>query len=175
MKPDIFQKNTLKCAVAAAAFILEVTALPVTLYAASGEEIYGGANGLVKDAIDVIRNTDTGSAGGASFNMDIETTIEHDLSGTILDGVYIDDIDLSGKTYDEAVELVSDKVNSMADANITLNSIDGHSVSLTAQDLGMTWDDKKTIEDALYLGRSGNLVERYKQRKDIEHESAVYP
>lgn len=175
MKSGIDLYKTIKPVVATAAVIVEVMAMPVTLYALSGEEIYGGANGLVKDAIDVIRSRDSGMVGEPSFNMDIETTIEHDLSGTILDGVYIDDIDLSGKTYEEAVALVNNKVSTMSDANITLNSIGGNSVSLTADRLGMKWDDKKTIEEALYLGRSGNLVERYKQRKDLQHDKAVYP
>ena len=167
--------RSIKIAAASAAFILGFLSMPSEVFALSGEEIYGGANSLVKDAIDVIRSTGNGLPAEPTFNMDIETFIEPDLSGTMLDGVYIDDIDLSGRTYDEAVQLVNDKVSSMAGANITLNSIEGHSVSRTAEELGMTWDDKKTIEEALYLGRSGNLVERYKQRKDLEHDKAVYP
>ena len=90
-------------------------------------EIYAGATGLVKDAIEVIRSDDDKPAGSeeteVTFNMEIESTVERDLSGTILEGIYIDDINLSGKTYDEAVRLVKEKVRSMADAEITLNSI----------------------------------------------------
>ena len=71
----------------ATAFVL----IPGAVYtnAFTGEDIFGGANGLMKDAIEVIRNTDTGEAGGASFNMEIEPAIERDLSGTILDGISI--------------------------------------------------------------------------------------
>ena len=157
------------------AFAAVLTADPDIAMASSGEDIYGGANGLVKDAIEVIRSWESSSDTGASFNMDIEPTVERDLSGTILPGVYVDDIDLSGRSYDEALELINEKVGAMAGATITLNSIEGHSVNVTADELGIKWDDPNTVADALYLGRSGNLVERYKERKDLEHEKVVFP
>ena len=147
----------------------------VSIRAYANEDVYAGANGLVKDAIETLRNRQNGDFGDEAFNMDIEPTIERDLSGNILDGVYVDDINLSGKTYDEAVELINDKVKEMAGAHITLNSIGGNSVNVTAEQLGMKWDDTNMVADALYLGRSGNIVERYKQRKDLEHEKVVFP
>ncbi len=145
------------------------------VYAYSGEDVFAGASGLVKDAIDTIRNGSQSQGAGASFNMEIEPTVERDLSGSILEGIYVDDINLSGKTYDEAVSLIEDKVNSMSGANITLNSIGDNSVTVTAAELGMTWDDTNLVADALYVGRSGNIVERYKERKDLEHNKKVYP
>lgn len=147
----------------------------VSIRAYANEDVYAGANGLVKDAIETLRNRQNGDFGDEAFNMDIEPTIERDLSGNILDGVYVDDINLSGKTYDEAVELINDRVKEMAGAHITLNSIGGNSVNVTAEQLGMKWDDTNMVADALYLGRSGNIVERYKQRKDLEHEKVVFP
>lgn len=142
-------------------------------------EIYAGATGLVKDAIEVIRSDDDKPAGNedteVTFNMEIEPTVERDLSGNILEGIYIDDINLSGKTYDEAVRLVKEKVRSMADAEITLNSIGDNSVTVKASELGIKWNDTNVVADALYVGRSGNIVSRYKQRKDLEHEKIVYP
>ena len=146
------------------------------VFAFSGEDVYGGANGLIKEAIEVIRNgSDTDLTEGSAFNMEIEPIVERDLSGTILDGIYVDDINLSGKTYDEAVKLIKDKVKSMSTAHITLNSIGDNSVDVTAAQLGIDWDDTNMIADALYVGRSGNIVERYKQRKDLLHEKKVYP
>ena len=147
----------------------------VTSYAFSGEEVFAGASSLVKEAVDTIRYGAAPEGDGASFNMEIEPMIERDLSGTIMKGIYVDDIDLSGKTYDEAVELIRDKVSSMSGANIKLNSIGGNSVDVTAAELGLTWDDTNIVADALYVGRSGNIVERYKERKDLEHNKRVYP
>ena len=68
----------------------------------SGEDVYGGANGLVKDAIEVIKSrSEAEESKEASFDMDIEPVVERDLSGTIMEGIYVDDINLSGKTYDD--------------------------------------------------------------------------
>ncbi len=146
------------------------------VYAFSGEDVYGGANSLVKDAIEVIRSgSDTDDGSSSSFNMEIEPIVERDLSGTIMEGIYVDDINLSGKTYDEAVKLIREKVRSMSQAAITLNSIGDNSVNVTAAQLGIRWDDTNMVADALYVGRSGNIVERYKQRKDLQHEKKVYP
>lgn len=145
------------------------------VYAFSGDNVFAGATGLVKDAFEKIQNGPGDEDLSTSFNMEIEPMVERDLSGTIMNGIYFDDIDMSGKTYDEAVKLIRDKVRSMSGANITLNSIGGNSVNVTAQELGLSWDDTSLVADALYVGRSGNIVERYKERKDLEHDRKVYP
>ncbi len=170
-KAEILAKTaTLTCAVILA---FPLAARPVMAF--SGEDVFGGANGLVKEAIEKIRTGSEVKDMGASFNMEIEPIVERDLSGTFLGGVYVDDIDLSGKTYDEALKLIKSKVRTMSGANITLNSIGDHSVNVTAAELGMKWDDTDIVADALYVGRSGNMVERYKQRKDLEHDKKIYP
>ncbi len=159
--------------VLAAGFVLAASGKYV--YAFSGDNVFAGATGLIKDAFEKVQNGPGDEDLSASFNMEIEPMVERDLSGTIMNGIYFDDIDMSGKTYDEAVKLIRDKVRSMSEANITLNSIGGNSVSVTAQELGLAWDDTNLVADALYVGRSGNIVERYKERKDLEHDRKVYP
>ena len=146
-----------------------------SVYGFSGDNVFAGATGLVKDAFEKVQNGPGDEDLSTSFNMEIEPMVERDLSGTIMNGIYFDDINMSGKTYDEAVKLIRDKVRSMSGANITLNSIGGNSVSVTAQELGLSWDDTNLVADALYVGRSGNIVERYKERKDLEHDRKVYP
>ncbi|MBQ8007513.1 MAG: VanW family protein [Lachnospiraceae bacterium] len=174
MKPiygRIVKKSILT--VLAAGFVLAASGKYV--YAFSGDNVFAGATGLIKDAFEKVQNGPGDEDLSASFNMEIEPMVERDLSGTIMNGIYFDDIDMSGKTYDEAVKLIRDKVRSMSEANITLNSIGGNSVSVTAQELGLAWDDTNLVADALYVGRSGNIVERYKERKDLEHDRKVYP
>lgn len=174
MKPiygRIVKKSILT--VLAAGFVLAASGKYV--YAFSGDNIFAGATGLIKDAFEKVQNGPGDEDLSASFNMEIEPMVERDLSGTIMNGIYFDDIDMSGKTYDEAVKLIRDKVRSMSEANITLNSIGGNSVSVTAQELGLAWNDTNLVADALYVGRSGNIVERYKERKDLEHDRKVYP
>ena len=174
MKPiygKIVKKSILT--VLAAGFVLAASGKYV--YAFSGDNVFAGATGLIKDAFEKVQNGPGDEDLSASFNMEIEPMVERDLSGTIMNGIYFDDIDMSGKTYDEAVKLIRDKVRSMSEANITLNSIGGNSVSVTALELGLAWNDTNLVADALYVGRSGNIVERYKERKDLEHDRKVYP
>ena len=174
MKPiygRIVKKSILT--VLAAGFVLAASGRYV--YAFSWDNVFAGATGLIKDAFEKVQNGPGDEDLSASFNMEIEPMVERDLSGTIMNGIYFDDIDMSGKTYDEAVKLIRDKVRSMSEANITLNSIGGNSVSVTAQELGLAWNDTNLVADALYVGRSGNIVERYKERKDLEHDRKVYP
>ena len=151
------------------------TASGYDTFAYNGEDVFAGASGLVRDALVKVRNSSSPATEEAAFNMEIEPTVERDLSGTILEGIYVDDINLSGKTYDEAVKLIRDKVRKMAGANITLRSVGDNTVNVTAGQMGLSWNDTNMVADALYVGRSGNMVSRYKQRKDLEHEKIVYP
>lgn len=156
------------------AALIELSFCGVNVKAFSMEEMSAGASDLFKEAIEKIKNSSDEEI-DRDFYMEIEPTVERDLSGVIMPGIFIDDIDLSGKTYDEAVKLVKDRISTMSEAVITINSIDNHKVNITAADIGIGWNDEDTIAEALYVGRSGNIIERYKQRKDLEHEKKVYP
>jgi vancomycin resistance protein YoaR len=57
---------------------------------------------------------------------------------------------------------------------ITLEAADNHEVTVTAQDLGMSWANTDLPEEAMQLGRKGNVIERYKILKDLEHENFSY-
>ena len=171
MKDSLMTRTAL---IAAFSVILGLSADPLRAFGASADDFSAGANGLVKEALETVRSG-SGTDDGTSYNMDIESLVERDLSGTIMDGIYVDDINISGKTYDEAVALINDKIDNMSEAVITLNSIGDNTVSVTAKELGLKWEDTDIVADALYLGRTGSIVERYKQRKDLEHEKKVYP
>lgn len=162
------------CIVALAA-LFEVSFGNVCVKASTLDDLNAGAASLVTEAIDKIKSNSESSSAAGDFYMEIEPTVERDLSGVIMNGIYIDDIDLSGKTYEEAVKLVKDRISSMSEAVLVINSIDDHKVKVTAADIGIGWNDEDTIADALYVGRSGNIVDRYKERKDLEHEKKVYP
>ena len=172
MKQRCFINRISLIAVTAAICLL---ADPRPVNAFSGEDFSAGASGLLKDAKQTVKKGTQSASSEDSFNMEIEPVVEKDLSGKILDGIYVDDINLSGKTYDEAVKMIKDKVRSMSGANVTLNSIGDNSVTVTAAELGLDWNDTNMVADALYVGRDGNMVERYKQRKDLQHQKIVYP
>jgi vancomycin resistance protein YoaR len=89
-------------------------------------------------------------------------------------GVYADGIDLSGMTSGEASDAILTYVDSLGDAQITLIAGGGNEVTTTPKALGMTWANPELVQEALSLGRTGNVVERYKVQKDLEHENKVY-
>lgn len=93
---------------------------------------------------------------------------------TIKEGVYAGEINLSGKTATEAKAAVEYYVEGLQSTEITLEAADGHAVQITAADLGMTWANTDLPQEALQLGRKGNIIERYKILKDLEHENYTF-
>ena len=166
MKSDFLKKSFIGLVIGT---LILGPAATCNVYASAGDtDVYGGAAGLSKEAIEAIRN------GDLKESDEEDTAEERDLTGTILNGISVGSIDLSGKSYDESVKLIDDYVDSIADSTIVLNAVEGNYVEVTARDLGISWDDTDTIADALALGRDGNLVERYKEKKDLENEKKTY-
>lgn len=87
----------------------------------------------------------------------------------IKEGVSAGGIDLSGMTQDEATAALQAHVDELAQKTITLVSQDGGSLSATAGELGMTWVNQDIAKEATALGRSGNIVVRYKALQDLAH------
>ena len=92
---------------------------------------------------------------------------------TIADNIYIGDIAVGGMTEAQAVEAVDDYVKSLGDTEFTL-TVDDKSVVAKASDFGIEWSNRVLVKDAIDVGRTGNLIERYKSQKDLEHENLVY-
>lgn len=93
---------------------------------------------------------------------------------TIEKGVYADDIDLSGMTVDQANQAVVDRVNDRRNATITLTDGNELSISLTGADVNFSWKNTGIIREAASLGKSGNIVQRYKALKDLTRNNQVY-
>ena len=145
--------------------------LPCDIYASSnGKDIFSGATTLIEDAFESIKN------GTLDESNKGEEIVEEprDTSGNILSGISVGPIDISGKTYDEAVGLVNDYVKSLGNTLITIYATEDCFTDIPAKDLGLSWKDDEVIYDALSLGRDGNIVKKYKERKDLEHEKKVY-
>ena len=76
---------------------------------------------------------------------------------TIEDGVYIGNIYVGGMTEEEAVSAVEAYVESADSAEMTLKTGD-KSVSVTAADLGISFSNLNVVDEAIDVGRSGNLI-----------------
>lgn len=94
---------------------------------------------------------------------------------TIKAGIYAGDISLAGMTEEEAKAAVEEYVASLAGTEIGLIAADGNEVIVTAADLGVSWGNTEIVEEAAMLGTQGNIVQRYKALKDLEHENKIYP
>lgn len=92
---------------------------------------------------------------------------------TILDGIFIDEINVSGMTAAQAKETIEFLVEERLETPITLNCVNDNEVVITPSQLGMTWTNPEIVQEAVNVGRVGNVIERYKIKKDLERENYV--
>ena len=93
---------------------------------------------------------------------------------TLIPGnVYIGEVAVGGMTVEEAKEAVADYVKDITDVDVVLKAGE-KSVTVKADELGLTWGNTKVAEEAANIGKSGNLIKRYKDQKDLENENKIY-
>lgn len=83
-------------------------------------------------------------------------------------------IDLSGMTALEAENAISDYIEGLKEKTLTLITSGGNEVSVTVGELGLSWENTELIQDALNIGKTGNVIQRYKTVKDLEHDKKVF-
>ncbi len=107
------------------------------------------------------------------FTGGISQAYAEDRSDTICEGVYIDTINISGMTGAEAKEAVDAMISELQDKNIAI--VVGDEVVYTSmKNLGYRSEPNHYVEQALGLATQGNLIKRYKDKKDIEHGTINY-
>lgn len=93
---------------------------------------------------------------------------------TIRDGVYAGNIQLSGLTPEEATARIQEYVDGLGDARVVLVAAGDREVTVTAAQLGLEWNNPELVHHAATLGTTGNVIQRYKQIKDLQVENKVY-
>ena len=73
---------------------------------------------------------------------------------------------MSGEEAKQAVENYVDEIQS---TKFTL-TVNDKSMTATAKQLGVDWENTGVVEEAVMIGKSGSLITRYKDKKDLEHE-----
>lgn len=96
-------------------------------------------------------------------------------AAVIKDGIYAGDISLSGMTEEEATAAIEEYVTALESTEITLIAADNQQVVVTAGELGISWSNRQLVEEAVTLGTQGNIVQRYKELRDLEHENKIFP
>lgn len=94
---------------------------------------------------------------------------EEKTSPEILEGVFIDSVNVSGMNKKEAVQAVEDHMREVKGYRIQLQ-IGDNVVSVPAGELGLDWANESVVDKALDFGQKGNIVKQYKARKDLEQE-----
>lgn len=94
---------------------------------------------------------------------------------TIKTGIFAGDMDLSGMSPSQAKKQIEEYVEGLKDIEITLLAAADNEVTVTAGELGVTWANPQLVTEAAEIGTHGNVIERYKILKDLEHENKVYP
>jgi len=92
---------------------------------------------------------------------------------TLKSGVVVDGIEVGGLTLDEAYEVLAQQAQSLGETAVTL-TVGGNAALTSLGDLGYTWVNTDVLDGALDLCESGNIVERYKQTKDLEVNKQEY-
>ena len=92
----------------------------------------------------------------------------------IAKGVSIGPVDVSGLSITDAENKVSSYVNEISDQQITLSAGEGRELQFTGTDIGLYWSNTGVVEEAYALGHQGNILQRYKALKDLEHNTHSY-
>ena len=109
----------------------------------------------------------------AAFIMVVSMPV-HARGDKIESGIYVNDMDLSGMTIEEARQTIESYVESYKDTQITMHVSDEGSITATASELGLKWGNEEILEEAASFGRDGDILRCYKELKDLEYQNKTY-
>lgn len=92
---------------------------------------------------------------------------------TIPQRVYFGDISVGGMTQEEAKAAVEEYVEGLQSEIITLQA-GKNTVQVPVAQMGLSWGNEEIVTEAVGLGKSGNLITRYKAMKDLENQDKIY-
>ena len=87
---------------------------------------------------------------------------------TIKEGVCIGSVNVGGMTKNEAKAAVDDYVDSINDTVFSLKGASG-SIDATASDMSVTADTESAVEEALAVGNTGSLINRFIEEQELKN------
>ena len=87
---------------------------------------------------------------------------------TIHDKVYLDEVDVSGMTKEEAEAALAEYAATLGEKTLTLQ-VEEHEVPVKLGDLGLQCANTHIVEEALGIGKSGDIIKRFKEKKELEN------
>ena len=113
----------------------------------SGRQFQTGKSGeQCDDNEKIICDGFDGARGGCVFVMPAQAE-----EGKIEAGIFVNDIDLSGLTQDEAAKEIEAYVAGFGDAQITLHAPEEGEIIVSAADLGLQWGNREILDEAVNL------------------------
>lgn len=91
----------------------------------------------------------------------------------ICKGIYIDSISIGDMTVENAKETIENYISEIQNTTVQI-TVAEDVIETTLGELGYDVQAYTYIEDALNFGKTGNLIKRYKELKDVEHQPVVY-
>ncbi len=106
--------------------------------------------------------------------MQLTVNVKAEDNERIVEGVYIGDINVGGMTEEEAAAAIEAYVANVNGAEFTLY-VDDRSILVSAEEIGLSVETSNAVQQAMDICRSGNLIKRYKDSKDLEQGNKVIP
>ena len=91
----------------------------------------------------------------------------------IIQGVYVDGIDISGMTAEEAQNAINEYTQGKSNRKLTVD-VNGKTVETTLDALEFTAEENDVVEEAMQLGKTGNFIENRNEVKRVAAEHVDY-
>lgn len=88
-------------------------------------------------------------------------------------GIKVDSIDISGMTEEEASVAVNSYITQLGSRNLVLN-INGETVTSRLDETGYSFSAGDFLDEAMKIGKSGNMLENYRQIKAAAQGKYTY-
>ncbi len=88
--------------------------------------------------------------------------------GRILPNIYVGSTNVGGMTLDEARGACASFVDSVNAASVTFTCGE-NTVTVPLSDIGVSTDANRVVQTAYNYGRKGNVLKRFKEKKDLEN------
>ena len=93
--------------------------------------------------------------------------------GTICEGVTVEHVAVGGMTKDQATEAVSEETEKRGRQVLEVE-VNGSVVTTTLAEVGYTFSAEEFLDEAMKVGRRGNLIENYKEIKEARNTGVSF-
>lgn len=100
-------------------------------------------------------------------------TVPGEIEEKIKEGVSVDSVNVSDMSYDEAKEAVEEIVEEKMSEKVVI-TINKDQVTTTLKELGYKWSNESVIDEAVGIGKSGNIIKRYKDDLDLKNQGKKF-